>query len=241
MKLTLEEEITVLQETRGLPTGQRCMRLGYPEIKLTDLEARFAVHQLAEAQNMQEEDRVFRELAARALIEPEEARRRFKLGSDGSVIDDARQRMLMNMIQNSSAFDRVDSLAWLMRSNEESLWNQLSNRNNPVPDVRSIRETARARDISRREALRGDSMLSVDGIKFKRVTGFVKIMDLDDYMEEVIPERVLESIEVAKEAGLKTFKVAFPCLKTDEMETKQFDPVVFAELGKRWLEIDMWE
>jgi hypothetical protein len=255
VKLTLEEEIQIVQDTRGLPTGQRCMRLGYPEITLAILEQRFAVHKLAEAQNKQEEERVFRELGDRVGINLTEARQRFRLGSDGGVIDQGqRERMLRNLMGRNDP----DSIAALFRADEESLWEQLSNRNETAMQVQA-REMARRKEAMRQEARRdmtdairfnmiGNAMParlgavgSFDGIKYKKVTGFVKIMNLDEYMEEVIPERVLDSIQVAREAGLQTFKVAFPCLKVDDLETKQFDPVVFAELGKRWLEIDMWE
>lgn len=245
MKLTLEEEIQIVQDTRGLPTGQRCMRLGYPEITLDDLEKRFAVHKLATAQNQQEEERVFRELAERARIHPTEAREVFTLHPDGRISDHRAQRRLWEAMGRTS---KGMDLAALLRSDVESFWDVIPNR---IPDSVMVMQQARAmgreqalrRDMERSAfappAMRGASDLS--GIKYKKVTGFVKIMGLDEYMEEVIPERVLDSIQVAREAGLTSFKVAFPCLKVDEIETKQFDPVVFAELGKRWLEIDMWE
>lgn len=252
MKLSLEEEIEVLQETKGLPTGQRCMALGYPEIKLPDLEERFAVHKLAAAQNQQETDRVYGELAERFGIHSTEARERFAISADGRVEDMERQRRTLELLQGS--WESSDRIAALMRSDEESLWSQLSKQKSLMKRDRLRDQGQRLRDQARLEmemragfdlassfpAMLGSSG-SFAGLTLKKVTGFVKIVDLDEYMEETIPERVLDSIQVAREAGLKTFKVAYPCLKVDQVELRQADPVVFAELGSRWLEVDMWE
>lgn len=256
MKLSLEEEIGVLQETRGLPVGQRCMALGYPEITLKGLEERFAVHKTAEAQNEQERARVYSEIAARFNISAEAARERFNISADGRVEDNDRARLMMQIMKFSNEPNR--DLAALMRADEESLWNQLSNRVDPIPSS-VIQETSRRRmiDAGRRRELERRFVMGVDwatppamlgtprntiaGITLRKVTGFVKTEALDNYMEEKIPERVLDSIQVAREAGLTNFFVAYPCLKVDQVELRQADPVVYAELGKRWLEIDYWE
>jgi hypothetical protein len=236
VKLTLEEEIQIVQDTRGLPTGQRCMRLGYPEITLAGLEERFAVHKLAEAQNKQEMERVYRELGERFNITAQAARERFKVHPDGRVEDQERMRRLMDMMKFTSSPAEVDSLSALMRREAEQFWDVEIPRRPPPSAIQSaLQRRAMERADVRRDmadsirmnmalvtpAMMGaPSLDSVAGITLRKVTGFVKVMDLDDYMEEVIPERVLDSIQVAREAGLKTFKVAFPCLKVDQVETK---------------------
>lgn len=255
MKLSLEEEIGVLQETRGLPVGQRCMALGYPEITLKGLEERFAVHKTAEAQNKQEEARVYEEIAKRFDIGTTAARMRFSIGSDGRVRDNEREQRLMDMMMRSSNPRKVSDLAALMRSDIESFWDVEIPPRPVVPDIVRALERDRRRAVAARDladaiqmnqvamppAMLGTARNSVAGITLRKVTGFVKTEPLDNYMEEKIPERVLDSIQVAREAGLTSFFVAYPCLKVDQVELRQADPVVYAELGKRWLEIDYWE
>lgn len=251
MKLALEDEIAVLQETKGLPTGQRCMRLGYPEITLKSLEERFAVQKIAEAQNQQERARVYGEIAARFNITTEAARERFTIGSDGRIEDNERARLMMNIMKFS---DRpAESLAALVRADEEAFWREAFRREavpasvlvNPQWDINfDIKIDTRPAGINSvlgNQARANQPWNSFEGIVLKRVIGFVKTEALDDYMEEAIPQRVLDSIDVAREAGLKNFFVAYPCLKVDQVELRQADPVVFAELGRRWLEIDYWE
>lgn len=267
MKLSLEEEIAVLQDTRGLPTGQRCMALGYPEITLKSLEERFAVHKIAEAQNRQEEARVYEEIGGRFGLTANQARDRFAIDfASGRITDKQREAALLQSMMSMVSDERRDSLAALMRADEEFLWNQIPDRTaaailptsilnwtqrqeakRRAGAMASIQDRARAigRSVEVRNPFIPPAALgasgSIAGITLKKVTGFVKTEALDDYMEEKIPQRVLDSIEVAREAGLKSFFVAYPCLKVDQVELRQADPVVYAELGKRWLEIDYWE
>lgn len=81
-------------------------------------------------------------------------------------------------------------------------------------------------------------------IKAKFCNGIVKIEALDAYMGDEIPARVLESLDVAREAGLTDFHVAYPVIEVKEVtvtQEQQKDPVLLAKLGDRYLEIDMWE
>lgn len=204
--LTLEEEIDVLVETRGLPVGQRCMRLQYPEVTIKDLEARFAVHAIAAAQQRQEEERFYREIAEAYRCSPEEARKRFALDLERGIYSESRG------IEMRMAVDMMDAMRFnqMMRSGQ---WD-------PINDRVMVRSKT---------------------VKMKRITGAVKMDRLDDYMGDTIPDRVLDSLEVAKEAGLRDFYVAYPVLKVEEVTVQKEDPVLIAKLGDRMLEIDMWE
>lgn len=102
---------------------------------------------------------------------------------------------------------------------------------------RGMRSSERQKPKPEAKAIRG-------AIKAKYCKGLVKVESLDAYMGDEIPARVLESLEVAREAGLTDFHVAYPVIEVKEVEVRQEqqkDPVLLAKLGDRFLEIDMWE
>lgn len=81
-------------------------------------------------------------------------------------------------------------------------------------------------------------------ITAKHCTGRVAVEPLDAYMGDEIPDRVLESLYIAREAGLTDFHVAYPVIDVKDVvmrQEQQDDPVLLAKLGDRYLEIDMWE
>lgn len=66
----------------------------------------------------------------------------------------------------------------------------------------------------------------------------VKIQPLDTYIQDKIPDRCLESIQKARDIGLKEFFVAYPILE----EVVLRDPIILGRLDKETLiEIDFWE
>jgi hypothetical protein len=81
-------------------------------------------------------------------------------------------------------------------------------------------------------------------IHAKLYKGRVAVEALDAYMGDTIPDRVLESLYVAREAGLTDFHVAYPVIDVRDVvvtQEQQKDPVLLAKLGDKFLEIDMWE
>ena len=90
----------------------------------------------------------------------------------------------------------------------------------------------------------------------------VEMKPLNEYVEEVIPDRVLDSIASAHSHGATDFKVAYPVLSNDTGTAKKEyatdidkagkpkkqiplpetkDPIVVAIFGESMIEIDFWE
>jgi hypothetical protein len=63
-----------------------------------------------------------------------------------------------------------------------------------------------------------------------------KIVDLEHYIEDAIPEDALDKINEAAGMGLKNFSVAYPVLK----ELPKPDPIVFGWLGKQMVFVAKW-
>lgn len=234
MKLTLEQEIDVLAETRDLPTGQRCRRLGYPEVTIAELENRFAVHKLAERQNEQEIETAYAELGMRNGISAAEARVRFRIHPDSGTFTDLAQEMRMLQMMQGVALDGLE----VRRDRTEDIQRAIDIMGNRVADP-MVPEPI----FLRPGQVRGNPEWwgANAALTIHKVTGFVKVEALDDYMGDTIPDRVLDSLQVAREAGLKEFLVAYPALKVDKVILQQHDPVLMAKLGDRLLEIDYWE
>ena len=75
----------------------------------------------------------------------------------------------------------------------------------------------------------------VDSVERYRCT--VTEVAFEDYIGDVIPDRILENVEVAKKIGLKKFYVWFPMIYNIQKE----DPIMVAKLGETYFEIGYWE
>lgn len=65
----------------------------------------------------------------------------------------------------------------------------------------------------------------------------VKIEDIENYTEDVIPDRVIEKVDKLRDWGVKDLRVAYPVLDY----TTQKDPILLAYFDGKVFEIDYWE
>lgn len=87
-----------------------------------------------------------------------------------------------------------------------------------------------------RESNRGFNYFREYGIKC-----VVKTCELDEYMDDEIPERCLASVECAKKVGIKEIRVAYPAFEFQGVE-KLTDPIIYGKAPNGVLvEIDFWE